>query len=76
VISTIRLEPQGYHSAAPAVLGLVVVALVVVLTGAELCRAYGSPGAEGWRRRLQAAAVPLLLCSIVLVAARLAPIVR
>jgi hypothetical protein len=74
VIATIRLVPHGYHSVAPAVSGLVVVALVAALVVAELCRAHGSPRAEDLRRRLQVAAIPLLLCSVVIVAARLAPL--
>jgi hypothetical protein len=76
VIAAIRLVPHGYHSAAPAITALVVVALVAAVTAAELLRAYGSPAAERWRARMQVAAVPLLVCSVAVVVARLAPLVR
>jgi UPF0716 family protein affecting phage T7 exclusion len=75
MIAAVHLVPPGYHSAAPAASALVVVALLAALAGAELCRAHGSPWAERARRRLQAAAVPLLLCSVVVVGARLVPLV-
>jgi hypothetical protein len=76
MIAAVRLEPPGYHSAAPAVGALVVVALIAVLVAAELLAAHGSPRALLRRRRLTAAAVPLALCSILVVAARLAPVLH
>jgi hypothetical protein len=75
VIGAVRLLPPGYHSAAPTASALVVVALLAALAGAELCRAHGSPLAERARRRLQVAAVPLMLCSAVVIGARLVPLV-
>ncbi|MEA2384874.1 MAG: hypothetical protein QOH72_4845 [Solirubrobacteraceae bacterium] len=74
MMSVIRLEPPGYHSVAPAGTALVVFALIATLAGAELLRACGSPSAESWRRRLQVATLPLLLCTIVVLVARLAPL--
>jgi hypothetical protein len=76
MIAAIRLTPAGYHSLAPLAAGLVVVALVVVLAGAELCRAYGSDWAEVHRRWLLSVAEPLLLCSVVVLLARLVPLIR
>jgi hypothetical protein len=43
--------------------------------GAELMRAYGSPRTDRWRARLQVAAVPPLLCTVIVVARR-APLAR
>jgi hypothetical protein len=76
VIAAIRLTPPGYHSAAPLAAALVVVALVAVLAGAEVCGAYGAPVALAWRRRLQIAALPLLLGTVVVIAIRLVPFIR
>lgn len=75
MISVIRIDPPGYHSSVPAAGALVLVALVCVLAVAEALRAYGTPGAGRWRRRLEVAAVPLLAMSLVVVVARLAPLV-
>ena len=76
MISAVRLVPHDYDPAAPAITALVVVALVAALTAAELLRAYGTLSADRWRARMQVAAVPLMLCSVVVVMARLAPLVR
>jgi len=74
MIALIRLTPRGYHSLVPTAGALVVVALVAALGAAELLRAYGSPGADLWRRRLQVAAIPLAAATVLVVAARLAPL--
>jgi hypothetical protein len=74
VIALIRLTPRGYHSLVPTAGALVVVALVAALGAVELLRAYGSPGAARWRRRVQVAAIPLAVLTVLVVAARLAPI--
>jgi hypothetical protein len=75
MIAAVQLLPPGYHSAAPTASALVIVALLAALAGAELCRAHGSPWADRARWRLQVAAVPLLLCSVVVLGARLVPLV-
>jgi len=74
MIAVIRLTPHGYHSLVPTAGALVVVALVAALSAVELLRAYGSPRADLWRRRLQMAAIPLAAATVLVVAARLAPI--
>jgi hypothetical protein len=76
VIAAIRLTPLGYHSAVPLAAALVVVAFVALLGAAEVCGAYGTPVALVWRRRLQVAALPLLLGSAVVIAIRLVPFIR
>jgi hypothetical protein len=74
MMSLIRLTPRGYHSIVPTAGAIVVVALVAALSAVEVLRAYGSPGADAWRRRLQVAAIPLLAGTAFVVVARLAPI--
>ena len=74
MIPLIRLTPRGYHSLVPTAGALVVVALVAALSAVELLRVYDSPGAGRWRRRLQVAAIPLAAATVLVVAARLAPI--
>jgi hypothetical protein len=76
VIAIIRIDPPGYHSAVPAAGALVLIALISLLTVAEVLRAYGTPRTDPWRRRLELAALPLLVLSAVVVVARLAPLVR
>ena len=67
-------RPPGYHSAVPTAAALVLVALVAMLTAAQALRAYGTPRALVWRRRLDIAALPLLALSALVVVARLAPV--
>jgi hypothetical protein len=74
MMSLIRLTPRGYDSIVPTAGALVVVALVAALTAVEVLRAHGSPRADAWRRRLQIAALPLLAGTVLVVAARLAPL--
>jgi hypothetical protein len=74
VIALIRLTPRGYHSLVPTAGALVVVALIAALSAVELLRAYGSPGADRWRRRMQVAAIPLAALTFLVVAARQAPL--
>ena len=76
MIAAIRLTPPGFHSALPLAAALVVVAFVAVLAGAEVCGAYGTPVALAWRRRLQVAALPLLVGSAAVIAIRLVPFIR
>ena len=75
MIAVIRLTPRGYHSIVPAAGAFVVVAFVAVLCAVELLRAFGTPRADAWRRRMEIAAVPLVLATVFVVAARLAPLV-
>jgi hypothetical protein len=75
VIALVRLVPPGYHAIVPAAGALVGVALIAVLSAAELLRAHGAPRAIVWRRRLEIAALPLLAATAFVVVARLAPLV-
>jgi hypothetical protein len=76
VIALSHITPRGYHSEAGVETALVLVLLVLVLVSIEVLRAYDADGTRAVRRELTIVGVPLLVCSVAIVALRLVPLLN
>jgi peptidoglycan/LPS O-acetylase OafA/YrhL len=76
MIAASSLVPRGYHPIAGPITVLVLVLLAAVLIAIEILRTYDEPRTQLARRRLLVAGGPLMIASVAIVAARLAPLIN